>query len=154
MLKETLGRRNLLKRLGIGALVAPAVGKAALSQEQMMKFAAVDVGSGALNITQPSAPIAKAIFTLAGDFSKWWELYGKLRAKQNLEQVRALDPDIAGFRLPLQTKVNMQRERNYKLMKKRMKENFIRSVLRAPYHEWGDDGPAPAYNTGSSRSLG
>lgn len=159
MLKEALGRRGLFRRMGIGALLigtAPQeVAKlAGIGPSMVLPLlpSAVNAASAA-GVTGQAINAAK-VFNLASDFSGWWKEFGKVRAWEHSAFVQNLDADIAGFRLPLGTKLRMQRERNYSRIKAHMRADFLRQVLRGSFHEWGANGPQPgqAYG-GQTRSY-
>lgn len=147
MLKEALGRRGLFKRIGAGALLIGTAPQEVAKMAGVGANMSLPIGPSTLG-NAAQAVKATRIFTSAADFSMWRKEFGKARAREASAQVRDLDPDIAGFHLPLGAKLRMQRERNYSRIKSHLKANFLRSILRGAYHEWGDDGPVPSTGYG------
>lgn len=152
MLKEALGRRSLFKRMGVGALLIGT------SPQEVAKLAGVGQNMALPSVLGAAdmgrAANAARIFHTASEFGAWWKEFGKASAREQANYNRDLDPDIAGFRLPLGTKLRMQRDRNYGRIKARMRANFLQTILRGPYHEWGSNGPTANYaNAGQSRSF-
>lgn len=155
MLREALGRRGLFKRLGVGALLASS------GQENIARLANIGVDPGAIlgGGVPVSMPSASRIFRQASDFSTWWKEYA--RSQNSHDYISSIDPDIAGFRLPLSTKVRMQRDRNYDKAKARAKIQFLsRLLFDGKVEVYGDGrnkghgGQSPATAVGPSRSLG
>lgn len=149
MFREALGRRGLFKRLGVGALLIGA------SPQEIAKLAGVGP-SMVLPALTGTASLGKAVnaarvFTTASEFSTWWKEFGKRSAYEQAAYSRDLDPDIAGFHLPLGTKLRMQRDRNYSRIKDRMRANFLQTILRGPYHEWGHNSPTAGYSGGTAQ---
>lgn len=153
MLREALGRRGLFKRLGVGALLA------ASGQENIARLSKVGVGPGAAIFpTGVAGPKLLHKFTKATDFAAWYKDYAKHRALQQSANVHEIDPDIAGFRLPLGTKVRMQRARNYTIVKARIKQDFLRRIANfgsVDEYDCGERSAAtPSYPNPGGSSLG
>jgi len=126
-----LGRRGLLKALGVSAAAAPMVG-AQLTGAAGAGISVIGVGrSGGGEIPCSNAATGVKFF----DFTAWFLGGGEKETRRNSRYVTALDPDIAMMNLPLNTKVLWQRERNYKIAIEEKRNWFERRFSQQGYVE-------------------
>ena len=122
-----VGRRSLLMFSGMAPVAAPALGSAAT-----MQLAGIEVAGGVAGMmSQPSTGNVvganKPLRFLS--FASWLKDIGHERIKRDADVVRFIDADIACMSLPLNTKIQWQRERNYKRLLEQEKSWFERKLL-------------------------
>jgi len=69
-------------------------------------------------------------------FADWFKGVGRSQAVNQARHVSELDPDLIGMRLPLASKVNMQRSRNYARIVEDQRSNFERRLSLNGFFEW------------------
>jgi hypothetical protein len=70
------------------------------------------------------------------DFGSWFKQIGEKQARRGAHHVSGFDADIIEMRLPLATKVRMQRERNYQREIKEHREWFADTISLKGFVEW------------------
>lgn len=127
-------RRAILKALGM----APATA-AAMIPALEASLAGVGVGAASAlgNIgvgygsPQPTAAKAMKLF----DFASWLKQVGDNELRNDAREVRTIDADIMSMRLPFNTKIKWQQERNYRRLIENRKSWFDRQVERHGFVE-------------------
>jgi hypothetical protein len=103
---KALARRGFLRLVAAAPAAAGALGlQTKLAAHGMTNLAAGSMAGVA--IQSPTAPMK---FTSFGD---WWTKFGEVAVKKETKHVAGLDADLLDMRLPLTTKVRIQRTRNY-----------------------------------------
>ena len=128
----SLNRRSILKALGM----APAAVHVAAEQA---KAAMLTGGLGHRDVfvqKVQSAALAPDNALTFTSFAKWFREFGLDRAREEAEHVAGLDPDIIDMRLPMTTKVRMQRDRQYVRAKRRLERDFASRVARYGEFRW------------------
>lgn len=126
---QQLARRGFLKAMA----AAPLGAQAAVDQLALQAAGITGVGAASPETVLPGAPSEPVIFR---DFASWLHDFGEKRMKEEARDVRRLDPDIISFRLPLTTKVRMQRERNYQRLLEERKDWFANSLKLEGHVRW------------------
>lgn len=106
-----IGRRAILKALGVAPAAAPAVAAALTSVAS-----GVSIGVGALvgnPIQDVPTPYNSRDVRKFYSFAEWLAGGGAREAHDATRNVSCFDPDIASMALPLNTKFMWQRKRNY-----------------------------------------
>ena len=121
-------RRAALRLLALAPLGAS--GAAAAVNEALVKYKTPSMQDG------PVMPgVSDKPFTFK-NFADWYHSMGAEAIAEDAKYVNAFDPDIAGFRLPLATKVRMQIERNKIRIYKERKRYFDRKMQFRGVFEW------------------
>jgi hypothetical protein len=126
---SSLGRRAVLRALGMTPVAANA-----LAKQATMASAGMTAGF------MPPGPPSQLASNESGAvrFHNWADWFRRMEPsiRQEARTVTVLDPDIAEFRLPLATKVRMQRQRNYERIVAE-RRNYIESKLSlAGFIDW------------------
>lgn len=125
-----LARRGVLKLLGVApAAVAtlPALGV------QAAGYGVAGIGAGTAmmgGLSTSGNSIGPSSGTKFFSFAKWLYDMGEKEIREESKYVVMVDPDIANMRLPLQTKVLWQTERNYQRKLEQRKSWFERQMDR------------------------
>lgn len=98
----TISRRAILK-----GIAATPLGAHAAAEQAKMSAAGLAMG-----IT-PAGTVAGREGQSFLNFASWLKAGGDDAIQREADQVWRLDPDLVEMRLPMQTKVRMQRKRNY-----------------------------------------
>lgn len=135
---KLFGRRQILKGIAAAPLAAPAAAEA-MKLQLMVPGASVlgglSQGKGnyvdvASHGTEHTGPIK------FWDFASWLKRYGERQILGEARAVHGLDPDIIEMRLPLATKVRMQRGRNYERLLAHKKDWFDLAIQERGFMEW------------------
>ena len=132
-------RRSLFGR-GAGLAAAGAIAPLALGEGVQganlakLTFAAKDYGGYASG--QTASTLTMRPPTIFTSFGEWWAKAGEKRARERAQYVSSLDPDIQGFRLPLQTKVHLQQARNLERLKREDRREFQRALRSSGAFSW------------------
>lgn len=129
-----ISRRMFFGRSAAATAAAALVSPAAIASQGVPLAGLTALGGGALS--QPcGAPIPSSP-TPFYSFAKWWMECGEENARRQARNVQALDPDIIGFALPLQTKMRLQQERNYRRIREDRERDFAKEFARHGKFEW------------------
>ena len=120
-LKNVIGRRSFLK----GAAAAPAVASA-VAQHTAAQAQNLALGGGQGGVAQPFANRPTNFVS----FIKWFQDVGEAAIRAEARVFQTVDADIIEMRLPLATKVRMQRARNYKRLLAERRTWFDRTLNR------------------------
>lgn len=120
-----LGRRGLLKLMGVAPAAAGSMAAAAATQAAGFAVPGLSAAASLGTAPQPSFRSGKA-FTTFLSFLKDQEAEWREQSKN----VQTVDPDIASMRLPLATKCRMQAERNFERRKILESNWFERHLAR------------------------
>jgi len=125
-------RRVILKALGLSPAGAHLLGEQAklglLSPSSVLR--PPSGGSPVQEHTQKNEQFTS--------FQDWFDFVGKAKIKEWARDVYCLDADLVERRLPLATKVRLQRERNYERIIKERRSWFERTLRRWGTVSWGD----------------
>lgn len=127
-----LTRRAVLKALG----VSPAAGHVLAQQMQTMAMSGAGLVSGGIGGGDQAAPASEAPVQTFTSVADWWAKTGEEEARDSSRQVSTLDADIASMHQPLQTKIHLQRGRNFKRYKKRRWRDMARTLARHGIIKW------------------
>lgn len=136
----SLSRRTLFGR-GAGLAAAGAFAPEMLTQTANM----AKLGGGSAGYAYASKGLANCATGIEGQqiapmlftsFAEWWKQHGEKHAREHAKYIGGLDPDIQGFRLPLQTKYLMQQERNLERLKNDRRKEFMRALKHHSGFSW------------------
>lgn len=124
------GRRAILRALAASPISAHAVAEQIKSQATGIAFTGVGVGRSEGIPASISEPMQFS------DFASWFARCGDKAVRREANYVSALDPDLVEMRLPLATKVRMQRQRNYRRVLDERKEWFNETLSVSGIVSW------------------
>lgn len=124
-----IGRRGFLQALGI----APAAARVMAEEAKLQMLGGGVGGVGLANRPQavPPSAMPERLTTFADYIGR-----AERGLREQAREIRGFDPDIVEMRLPLTTKVRMQRERNYRRIVESQKGWFARQVERLGFVQW------------------
>lgn len=128
-----VSRRAFLRQAAVTPIAGAVVAKQAL-MPGAGGLNGILAGSGMGGISPPTA--GSPTPTSFTSFAKWFSNFGDEAAKNEAQYVNGFDPEIIELRLPLQTKVRMQRKRNYIRVCKEKKSWFTNTVKREGKVDW------------------
>lgn len=128
-----LGRRGFLQSLA----AAPLGAHAAMQQAKvaLLSGGAAGLLSGAGGDVPMPSGVASGGPLRFTNFASWFEKFGG-RLREQAKHVGGLDPDLIEMRLPLVTKVRMQRERNFEALKNDQRRRFDEILSVKGFFEW------------------
>ncbi len=134
-MKDSLARRGFLKALGI----APAAGAAFVHAVKAQgvtggldRFAGF--GNSKLSGEIVAATAIKPIKYTS--VAEWWEKFGEAEMGRQSRHVSCFDPDLIEMRIPLATKVRIQRQRDYDRSKAERWADMERRLSLHGFIEW------------------
>lgn len=125
------GRRAILKALS----AAPLAGHVLAEQTKMNALGRGMLVGGAGSMGQVVSASSTAPLQFI-DFAHWLRDVGRERAKRQARDIQGFDPDIVEMRLPLATKVSMQRGRNLVRIIEEQRRDFLAEVTRNGVFKW------------------
>lgn len=130
---SAMGRRAILKVLGLSPAAASMlpgmVARQAVSGSALGLMAGYP-GSPPCNPANSAQPIRFV------SFAKWLANIGEDTLRREAHYVGMIDPDILEMRLPLNTKINWQRERNYARLIDEKRNWFDTRIAKFGVVEW------------------
>ena len=130
-----MGRRGLLKLMGVAPAAAPAV--AAALSAGAAGVGVVGLGAASAGYNQLPGAINPSGGARFVEFAQWMLGGGERQMRDQAREVRGLDPDIALMSVPLNTKVIWQRDRNYQRILTEQKSWFDRRISTQGFvEEW------------------
>ncbi len=134
---KDLARRGFLKALGVApaasAAFVHAVKESALTGRlgnAVSGYTGGDVSAKSLAGASINKPVKYT------SVAEWWEKFGEAELGRPQRHVSGFDPDLIEMRLPMATKVRIQRQRNYEYAKAEQWANMERRLSLNGFIEW------------------
>lgn len=132
---KSLGRRGILKGLALSPLGAAAAAEQAKIGLMTGGTPVVASGRGLMGVSENTSAAAQAPLRFL-NFASWFKDVGHKQIAKSAQRIDGIDPDILEMRLPMPTKVRMQRRRNFDRIVEDRKDWFSRIVSRDGAVSW------------------
>ncbi len=116
-------------------LAASPIGAHAFGEQLKVASATMAAGASGMGGTAPQ-PIGGDSPVKFTDFAAWLKTVGRDSIAAEAHGRGGMDPDLIEMRLPLATKMRMQRQRNYERILEERKNWFERTLRRDGVLNW------------------
>ena len=129
-------RRAFLRTAAVAPVAAPAAVHGIAQQAQLGMAGVSALGVGVYRGESGQDAVSSRSGMRLTSFAEWLKAGGDKECRQAAQEVRHIDPDILSMKLPLCTKFQWQRKRNYERALEGQRNWFERVLEEQGFVNW------------------